>query len=53
MAKVHPKEAEAKKEMYALLQKKHEETDWNDRNSIHEYNEYARRVRSEFEWKMA
>ena len=53
MAKVHPAEAEAKKELYALLQKKHAETNWNDRRSIQEYNEYARRLRSEYEYKMA
>ena len=48
MAKVHPAEAEAKKGMYELLQKKYAETNWNDRKSIHEYNEYARRIRKEY-----
>ena len=32
-------------EKYKLLQKKHEETDWNNLQSIKEYNEYARMLR--------
>jgi hypothetical protein len=40
----------AREEMYALLKEKKAETDWNDPQSIHEYNEYARQLRSEYEW---
>lgn len=37
-------------EYYAALAEKHKQTDWNDRNSIREYNEYARMLRSQLEW---
>lgn len=36
-------------EHYALLREKHEQTDWNDLNSIKEYNEYARTLRKQLE----
>lgn len=39
-----------REEMYELLEKKHKQTDWNDLASIKEYNEYARRLRSQYEW---
>lgn len=32
-------------EYYSLLREKHTATDWNNRDSIREYNEYARRLR--------
>ena len=32
-------------EYYELLKKKHEQTDWNDLDSIRAYNEYARMLR--------
>lgn len=32
-------------EYYALLKKKHEQTDWNDLASIRAYNEYTRMLR--------
>ena len=32
-------------EYYELLKKKHEQTDWNDLNSVRAYNEYARMLR--------
>lgn len=32
-------------EYYALLAEKHKQTDWNDRESVHAYNEYARSLR--------
>lgn len=34
-----------REEMYKLLEQKHKETDWNDLQSIKEYNEYARMLR--------
>lgn len=34
-----------REEMYRLLEKKHKETNWNDRDSVHAYNEYARMLR--------
>ena len=34
-----------REEMYKLLEQKHKETDWNNLNSIREYNEYAKMVR--------
>lgn len=36
-------------EMYELLKRKFEETNWKDLESIRQYNEYARQVRSEYE----
>ena len=33
-----------KTDVYELLKKKHEQTDWNDVKSIREYNEYARQL---------
>ena len=38
-------------EMYELLEKKHKQTNWNDLKSIREYNEYARELRSQYEWE--
>ena len=32
--------------LYEMLRKKHDETDWDDLESIKEYNEYARRLRN-------
>ena len=32
-------------EYYSLLREKHAATDWNDRDSVREYNEYARSLR--------
>jgi len=37
-------------EMYELLKKKKEYTDWDNLQSIKEYNEYARVLRSQHEW---
>lgn len=34
-------------EYYALLKEAHNRTDWNDRESIHAYNEYARELRKQ------
>ena len=31
----------------ALLAEKHKQTDWNDRESVHAYNEYARMLRKQ------
>lgn len=36
-------------EMYDLLRRKFEETDWKNLESIKRYNEYARMVRSQYE----
>jgi len=36
-------------EYYALLKEAYERTDWTDRNSIHAYNEYARKLRNQVE----
>ena len=38
-----------REEYYALLKKKHEETDWNNLESIKRYNEYARMLRQMLE----
>ena len=35
----------SREEMYKLLEHKHKETNWNDRESIRAYNEYARTLR--------
>lgn len=32
-------------EMYELLEKKYKETNWNSKDSVHAYNEYARMLR--------
>lgn len=34
-------------EYYALLKIAHDQTDWNDLNSIKAYNEYARELRKQ------
>ncbi len=34
-----------KEEYYELLKKKHEQTNWNDLNSVKRYNEYVRMLR--------
>ena len=34
-----------KEEMYELLAKKHEQTNWDNRASVKAYNEYARMLR--------
>ena len=34
-------------EYYALLKEAHDRTDWNNRESIHAYNEYARELRKQ------
>ena len=34
-------------EYYALPAEKHKQTDWNDRESVHAYNEYARMLRKQ------
>lgn len=36
---------------YELLKKKHEETDWNNLQSVIAYNEYARMLRRQMEWE--
>lgn len=36
---------------YSALKEKHEKTDWNNRESIREYNEFARCLRSMMEWE--
>lgn len=38
-------------EYYKLLQEKHQQTDWNDQEQVRQYNEYARRLRSQMEWE--
>ena len=35
--------------MYQELEKLHAQVDWNDRESIHRYNEKAREIRRRFE----
>lgn len=37
-------------EYYALLAEKHKQTDWNDRESVHAYNEYARMLRKQVDY---
>lgn len=37
-------------EYMEALKKKHDETDWNDLESIKKYNEYARMLRSLMEY---
>lgn len=34
-----------REEMFELLKKKYKETNWNSRDSVHAYNEYARFLR--------
>lgn len=34
-----------REDYYKLLKEKHERTDWNNRESIKKYNEYARELR--------
>lgn len=34
-------------EYYALLKEAHDRTDWNNRESIHAYNELARELRKQ------
>ncbi len=34
-----------REEMYIMLKKKHAETDWNNRQSVKAYNEYAQMLR--------
>lgn len=34
-----------REQYYELLKKRHEQTDWNNRDSIRAYNEYARQLR--------
>lgn len=34
-----------KDEMYKLLEQKMRQTNWNDKESVHQYNEYARIIR--------
>ena len=36
-------------EYYALLAEKHRQTNWNDRESVRAYNEYARMLRKQLE----
>lgn len=36
-----------REQYYELLKEKHDQTDWNDIESIKEYNEYARQLRKE------
>ena len=36
-------------EYYALLAEKHKQTDWNSRESVRAYNEYARMLRKQRE----
>ena len=40
----------SREEYYELLKKKHEQTDWNNLQSIKAYNEYARMLRSLIEF---
>ncbi len=40
-----------REEYYKLLQEKHQQTDWNDPEQVRQYNEYARRLRSQMEWE--
>lgn len=37
-------------EYYDKLKEKYKSTNWNDRDSIHEYNEFARMLRSQYEF---
>ncbi len=41
---------EARNRLYMLIKDKYKNTDWTNRDSIHEYNEYVRRIRSKFEF---
>lgn len=41
-----------REEMYELLKIKKEQTNWDNLQSIKEYNEYARMLRSQYEWDM-
>lgn len=34
-----------REQYYELLKKRHEQTDWNDLESVKAYNEYARQLR--------
>ena len=38
-----------REEYYALLAERHKQTDWNNRESIRAYNEYARMLRKQLE----
>lgn len=38
-------------EYYVLLKELHDRTDWNSLESIHNYNEQARQLRSLMEWE--
>ena len=38
-----------REEMFELLEQKYKETNWNNRESVHAYNEYARLLRSMLE----
>lgn len=40
-----------REEYYRLLKEKHEQTNWNNLESIKAYNEYARQLRHEMEDK--
>lgn len=34
---------------YTLLKERYEQVDWNDRDSIHAYNEFARNLRHQID----
>lgn len=36
-----------REEYYTLLAEKHKQTDWNNRESVRAYNEYARTLRKQ------
>lgn len=41
-----------REEMYRLLEEKKKSVNWDNLQSIKEYNEYARMLRSQYEWDM-
>lgn len=44
MKQTNNKKTVAKEDVYELLRKKHDQTDWSSQKSIREYNEYARKL---------
>lgn len=40
-----------REEYYHRLHERYAETDWNDQEQVRQYNEYARRLRSQMEWE--
>lgn len=40
-----------REELYAALKEKHDKTNWDNYEEVRAYNEYARTLRSIFEWE--